>query len=137
MDAVIVERETDQQTLQARAASDDERRLTPLLLERVRGCLEDWSRCVETDRGRSAFVGKGRDAILGQAFLNEAMQAVENLCRLLMVNEPEGELGCGARRDDGLLAGPGIAAEDAVDLCRRPRPELLDHAHALFSGRCR
>jgi hypothetical protein len=105
MDAVIVERETDQQTLEAEpraeglhdrnrcAAIDDERRLTPLLRERVRGCLEDWSRCVETDRGRSAFVGKGRDAILGQAFLNEAMQAVENLCRLLMGNEPEGELG--------------------------------------------
>ena len=89
MDAVIVERETDQQTLQAEpraeglhdrnrcAAADDERRLTPLLRERVRGC--HWSRCVETDRGRSAFVGKGRDAILGQAFLDEAMQAVENL----------------------------------------------------------
>src|SRR5215510_9188295 len=70
MDAVIVERETDQQTLQAEpgaeglhnrnrcAAANDEWRLAPFLLERVRGGLENWSRRVEADRGRSAFVGK-------------------------------------------------------------------------------
>ena len=107
------------------------------MLERARSRLEDGSRRVEADRGRASLAGVSDGAIGWSPLGDEAMQAIEDLGRLLIGHEPEGELGGGVCRDDGLGAWAGIAAEDAVDLRRGPRPELLDHAHALFAGRGR
>ena len=58
------------------------------------------------------------------------------LCRVLIGDEAEGKFGRGLRRDHRLGAGSGIAADDAVHLDRRPRPELLENASVRFaSGR--
>src|SRR5678815_1101475 len=146
MDAVVIEREADQQRVHAKpraerlddwngsAAADDGRFLTPFLLERLRSRLEDGSRRVEADRGRASFAGVSDGAIGREPLGDEVMQTVEDMGWLLIGHEPEGKLGGGARRDDCLDAGAGIAAEDAVDLRGWPRPELLDHTHALFAG---
>ncbi len=70
-----------------------------------------------------------------QALFDEATQSGDNLRGLLSGDKTEGEFGGGLRRDHRLGAGSAIAADDAVDLGGRPRPELLENAEALLACR--
>src|SRR5690348_4172296 len=80
-------------------------------------------------------MGEGHARVGGQPPFHETMQAIEDLLRLLTWNETERELGCGSCGNDRFGAGPTIAANDTVDLCRRARPQLLEHAEALLASR--
>ena len=78
---------------------------------------------------------EGRTCISRQPVLDEAMQARENLSRVLSGDQAEGQLGSRLTRDHGLGTGSAITADNTVDLDCRPRPELLDHAEAPFACR--
>ena len=52
----------------------------------------------------------------------------------LVVDEAEGDLGCGGAGDDGLGALAGVSAEDAVDLSGRAGPLALGHGEAGLAG---
>src|SRR5438309_420900 len=47
----------------------------------------------------------------------------------------EGDLGAGFGRDDRLAAGALVAAPDAVDVGRRPRPDALEPGAAALADR--
>ena len=62
-----------------------------------------------------------RDHRVGQALLDEALDEVEHLGRLLIGHQARRQLGLGAMGDDGLDAGARVAADDPVHLERRRR----------------
>ncbi|MOA21341.1 hypothetical protein D3C78_1418280 [compost metagenome] len=60
-------------------------------------------------------------------------EAFANGRRVLLADEAERHLGGGFRGDHGLETIAGIAADNAVDFRRWPRPGLLQHGATLFA----
>src|SRR5690606_11824922 len=63
------------------------------------------------------------------------LERLLHLAGVLARDEPERQLGVRLAGDDGLAAGPGVPAPDAVDLGGRPRPDPLERAVALLAVR--
>src|SRR4051794_40541982 len=65
---------------------------------------------------------------------NERVKCAPDLRRVLLSDEAKRDLRGSLGRDHGLEAFARVAAPDAVNFAGRPRPDLLQHAPALFSG---
>ncbi len=76
-------------------------------------------------------------AVGGQAFATKRWMAAMHLVGVLAGHEPAGDLHRGLGGNDRLGADALVAAGDAVEFERRPRPELLEHAKLLLAGRLR
>ena len=89
----------------------------PLVLERLAGGAEEAVALGDVDgRARAVDLAEGHRCAFGKARMDKGAEALADAVRILIGDEPEGKLGRGLRGDDGLGAGPGIAADDAVDL---------------------
>src|SRR5665648_46540 len=68
---------------------------------------------------------------------HKALEALQYGVRALPRHQAEGHLCRCFGWDDGLRAWPGISADNAVDLERRARPELLQEAAIRLACRAR
>ena len=73
----------------------------------------------------------------GRWLVDEGPEIGADRFRILVADQPEGHLGRGLGRDHRLEALAGIAADDAVDLAGRPRPDLLQHRPPGLASRRR
>ena len=70
---------------------------------------------------------------VGQTLLHELLDALQHLLGVLARHQPAGDLHRRLRGDHGLGADALVAAGDAVELHRRARPDLLEHAVAALA----
>src|SRR5690606_9804877 len=82
---------------------------------------------------RSAMLGKFNRAIAGNARFDESAESRANLGRVLPMHKAERYFRAGLRRDHRFEAFTGITAGDAVEFCRRPRPDQLQNRPALLT----
>src|SRR3984885_6771874 len=143
MDPVVVEREADHQGVHAEhglevaddrdraAGADRYRLLAPFLGER--GARLAQSRIIERhlERRIAAEIAEFDRTIGWHAGADKIAEGIAYLFRVLGADQTERDLGAGFAGDHGLGPLPGIAADDAVDLGRRPRRDLLEQDAAL------
>ncbi len=147
MDAVVVQREADEQRVLAElllemaddrdraAAADGHGRAAPFLGQRGRGPGE--LRAVMIDRHRAVALAaeEFHRAVRRDAGAHEGTHRVAHMRRVLVGDEAAGDLGGGDGGDDGLAALANIAAPHAVDLEGRARAgEIHDGAALLARG---
>ena len=96
--------------------------------------------------GRIDIDQDGRRPVMGDDLVRHAGRADPGdvfaelpLDRLgvLVGNQPEAELGAGLAGQHGLGAGAGVAAEDSVDVARRPGPLPLERGVAGLAVQAR
>src|SRR4029450_6990476 len=86
----------------------------------------------------AAAVGRELDlAVLRHPLLHEFPERLQDLSGILLAHQPEAHLCRCPWRQYRLGAGTGRAAENAVHLGSRPRPDLFEHALALLASRLR
>ena len=146
-DRVIVQAEADQNAIHTKDIledSDDGNGTAGTLQNRValelgleglglRGsshCFRKFPRPGCRRRGRRMLTLQS----FGTCFFTKVLKGLEDLLRVLLSDQPEGELGMGLRRQHGLGASTGVAAPDAVDFRRGPRPDQFQNGLALFAG---
>src|SRR6185503_13026954 len=117
------------------AHADESRGLSPLLLQGLGRPHDVGGLAVEGDALGAARVEVLGLAVLRQPLPDETLDPLQHLLGVLPRYEPAGDLHGGARGNNGLGADALIAAGDAVELHRRPRPDLLQHAVAPLAGR--
>ena len=147
MDAVVVEREADQDRLGVQhlaevphdrdrpARAGEDRRFRPFVAERrLRG--PEFRAVGGHDRGPSALAGvEVEREIRRKPVAQETLEIAQDRLGVLVAHEPEGELGRGLRGQHRLAAGADIAAPDAVALGGRAGPDLLEHRIARLAAR--
>src|SRR3990167_5077569 len=147
MDAVVVETETDHERIHAEdtfertddrdraAAADNRRLLPPLIGKRSAGAPEIGTVEGQLQR-RAAAMGAKIDLAVGwDPFADKGAEALAQAIGSLVADQPEGDLGRGLRGNDRLEAVADVAADDAVHLAGRPRPDLFeDRATGLAGG---
>src|SRR3990167_8679592 len=119
------------------ALPNEHRFLSEASLERGLAGLDE--RMVEGRDPGVAFAVQGElhPHALGGDLLDVLLDELGDLGRNLVGHQAGGELGGGFRADDGLGAFAGVAAVDAVDLERGPRPDALDRGEAFFADELR
>src|ERR1700753_3446031 len=73
-------------------------------------------------------------AVGGNAGLDVLTEGLSDLQRILALDQTERDLGRSVRRDHRLGAFADVTSDDAVDVARRTRGNLLDQQALLFTG---
>ena len=119
------------------ATAGHDGRLRPLVRQRRLGLAQERRVVGKLDGRRAAMLVEVDRTVGRDARLDELPERGPDLLRILLVHEAERDLGRGLGGDHRLEALAGIAADNAVELGGRPRPDQFQHRAALLAGRDR
>ena len=149
MDAVVVEREADEQAVQIefaleraddrdRTATADQRRwLLPFDLQRPAGNPQRLVFDRQRNGGAALVADEFSLDVRRQARRHEGAEGFGDPVRVLLADKPAGDLGAGLGRQDGLRALAGVASDDPVNLASRPRPKTFQRRAVTLARRRR
>ena len=146
VDGVVGEAEADQQAVHAEfaleradhrdraARADQRRRLAPFGLQRAPRAAHRLAARRQRDRRAGAVGDELRRDVGRQPRLDEGAEALDDPLRVLLADQPERHFGARLGRQHRLRALADIAADDAVDVAGRARPDHLQRRAALLAG---